>query len=95
MELANIVRFMLLFGLCLCLCPMISCNSIFIFIDFITFFFCHSDPRFLLGVVIYIGGFVMNRWSDWKLRSLRENRKPEGRVAWVLYTLWDKGVKEI
>ena len=45
-------------------------------------FFAHSDPRFLIGVVIYISGFVMNRWSDWKLRSLRENRKPEGKTLY-------------
>ncbi|XP_005112214.1 steroid 5-alpha-reductase DET2 isoform X2 [Aplysia californica] len=30
------------------------------------------DPRFLLGILLYVIGFVINRWADWKLRSLRE-----------------------
>lgn len=30
------------------------------------------DPRFIVGVSIFITGFVINRWADQKLRSLRK-----------------------
>jgi len=30
------------------------------------------DPRFIIGVAIFIAGFVINRWADQKLRSLRK-----------------------
>jgi 3-oxo-5-alpha-steroid 4-dehydrogenase 1 len=30
------------------------------------------DPRFIVGVVLYAVGFVVNRSADWTLRSLRE-----------------------
>nr|XP_054771942.1 uncharacterized protein LOC129279903 [Lytechinus pictus] len=33
----------------------------------------YFDPRFIIGVVLYVVGFVMNRWADWKLRSLRSS----------------------
>ena len=32
------------------------------------------DPRFGIGVVVYAIGFVINRASDWKLRSLRSDQ---------------------
>jgi 3-oxo-5-alpha-steroid 4-dehydrogenase 1 len=31
------------------------------------------DPRFIIGVAIFITGFVINRWADQKLRSLRQS----------------------
>ncbi|XP_041357248.1 steroid 5-alpha-reductase DET2-like [Gigantopelta aegis] len=31
----------------------------------------YYDPRFILGLLLFIIGFVINRWADWKLRSLR------------------------
>lgn len=30
-----------------------------------------SDPRFVLGVVLFAGGYATNRWADTVLRSLR------------------------
>ena len=35
----------------------------------------HADPRFGVGVAIYILGFAINRASDWKLRSLRSDQQ--------------------
>jgi steroid 5-alpha reductase family enzyme len=35
----------------------------------------HADPRFGIGVGIYAAGFVINRTSDWKLRSLRSDQQ--------------------
>jgi len=32
------------------------------------------DPRFILGILIYVVGFVINRWADFKLRSLRSTK---------------------
>jgi hypothetical protein len=40
--------------------------------------FCFSDPRFILGLLLFIAGYIINRWADWKLRSLR-NLKGDGR----------------
>lgn len=31
----------------------------------------YYDPRFIIGVILFISGYVINRWADWKLRSLR------------------------
>ncbi|XP_071491498.1 uncharacterized protein [Diadema antillarum] len=31
----------------------------------------YYDPRFILGVLLYVVGFITNRWADWKLRNLR------------------------
>ncbi|XP_077990832.1 3-oxo-5-alpha-steroid 4-dehydrogenase 1-like [Glandiceps talaboti] len=33
----------------------------------------YYDPRFLLGVIFFVVGFCINKWSDWKLRSLRSS----------------------
>ena len=30
-----------------------------------------SDPRFILGILLFVAGYIINRWADWKLRSLR------------------------
>ncbi|KAK0069708.1 steroid 5-alpha-reductase DET2-like isoform X1 [Biomphalaria pfeifferi] len=34
----------------------------------------YYDPRFILGVLLYLAGFIINRWADWKLRSLRHTK---------------------
>ncbi len=43
------------------------------------------DPRFIIGVIIFISGFVINRNSDVILRNLRGPGKPE-------YQMTDKGL---
>jgi 3-oxo-5-alpha-steroid 4-dehydrogenase 1 len=30
------------------------------------------DPRFIIGFLVFIAGFVINRWADQKLRALRQ-----------------------
>ena len=30
------------------------------------------DPRFITGLILFLGGFILNRWADEKLRLLRE-----------------------
>ncbi len=42
----------------------------------------HRDPRFIVGVIIYAVGFVMNRSADWTLRSLRAH--PDKASEYVL-----------
>jgi 3-oxo-5-alpha-steroid 4-dehydrogenase 1 len=44
-----------------------------------------TDPRFIIGVVIFIAGFVINRNSDIILRNLRQPGQPE-------YQITDKGL---
>jgi 3-oxo-5-alpha-steroid 4-dehydrogenase 1 len=39
------------------------------------------DPRFIIGVVIFICGFVINRNSDIILHNLREPGQPEYRIT--------------
>ncbi|XP_062599521.1 uncharacterized protein LOC134261060 isoform X1 [Saccostrea cucullata] len=34
----------------------------------------YYDPRFILGIIIFIAGYIINRWADLKLRSLRETK---------------------
>jgi steroid 5-alpha reductase family enzyme len=47
------------------------------------------DPRFIIGVVIFIVGFVINRWADQKLRALRKLGETEyylpqgGLYKWI------------
>ncbi|KAK7100999.1 uncharacterized protein [Littorina saxatilis] len=31
----------------------------------------YYDPRFILGILLFVAGYIINRWADWKLRSLR------------------------
>ncbi|KAL8598562.1 hypothetical protein ACOMHN_051350 [Nucella lapillus] len=31
----------------------------------------YYDPRFLLGLLLFLAGYAINRWADWKLRNLR------------------------
>lgn len=48
-----------------------------------------SDPRFLVGVVLFVGGTALNRWADEVLRNLRKPGEtgykiPRGGLyAWV------------
>lgn len=34
----------------------------------------YYDPRFILGLLLFVIGFIINRWADWMLRSLRKTR---------------------
>jgi hypothetical protein len=43
---------------------------IFIIVHAISF----SDPRFSVGIIIFIIGYIINKWADLKLRSLRETK---------------------
>jgi len=33
-----------------------------------------NDPRFATGLCLFIAGFTINRWADWKLVQLRSSR---------------------
>lgn len=32
------------------------------------------DPRFILGILLYVVGYIINRWADLKLRALRSTK---------------------
>ncbi|XP_021355098.1 steroid 5-alpha-reductase DET2-like isoform X1 [Mizuhopecten yessoensis] len=32
------------------------------------------DPRFIIGILLFLSGFIINRWADWKLKSLRNTK---------------------
>ena len=32
----------------------------------------YRDPRFLIGILLFVIGFIINRWADVKLRSMRQ-----------------------
>lgn len=38
------------------------------------------DPRFIIGVIFFIGGFVINRMADLTLKKLRDNNGAEYRI---------------
>lgn len=38
----------------------------------------YYDPRFILGLLFFVLGFIINRWADWKLRSLRHIKGSKG-----------------
>ena len=40
-----------------------------------------SDPRFIIGVLFFIFGFIINRQSDFTLRSLRKEGETGYRIA--------------
>ena len=42
--------------------------------EFSFLFMLCSDPRFIIGVLLFVIGYVINRWADWKLRSLRNKK---------------------
>ncbi|XP_052777394.1 3-oxo-5-alpha-steroid 4-dehydrogenase 1-like isoform X1 [Mya arenaria] len=46
----------------------------------------YYDPRFICGIVIFVLGFVINRWADYKLRSLRRPKTEDGKVMTSLQT---------
>ncbi|GFO37126.1 3-oxo-5-alpha-steroid 4-dehydrogenase [Plakobranchus ocellatus] len=52
----------------------------------------YYDPRFILGVLLYVIGFVINRWADWKLRSLRNTK---GETSCVGYYIPYGGLYEL
>jgi protein-S-isoprenylcysteine O-methyltransferase Ste14 len=37
-----------------------------------------TDPRFIIGTMLFVFGFLINRAADWKLRSLRKVGEGEG-----------------
>ncbi|XP_070195987.1 uncharacterized protein [Littorina saxatilis] len=37
-----------------------------------------GDPRFILGILLFVAGYIINRWADWKLRSLRNIKGSTG-----------------
>jgi steroid 5-alpha reductase family enzyme len=37
----------------------------------------YSDPRFIVGILIYVIGYVINKHADLKLRSLRKTGNSE------------------
>ncbi|KAH9487558.1 Steroid 5-alpha-reductase det2 [Bulinus truncatus] len=41
-------------------------------------YYYYYDPRFILGVLAYFIGFAINRWADWRLRSLRKTKGNKG-----------------
>ncbi|XP_053393701.1 uncharacterized protein LOC123525530 [Mercenaria mercenaria] len=47
----------------------------------------YYDPRFIIGILLYIMGYFINRWADHKLRSLRETKGEDGRFSQRLRTL--------
>jgi len=66
--------------------PMMPVNALFTFINasfLATTVFpsdYESDPRFAIGIIVFVLGFIINRWADWKLRSLRADGSREYRV---------------
>ena len=46
-------------------------------------FYCegyHFDPRFIIGIILYVVGFVINRAADTQLIILRRSKKDKGYV---------------
>ena len=46
----------------------------------IKFEFIFSDPRFILGIILFAVGYIINKWADWKLRSLRYRKGDDGKL---------------
>ena len=42
--------------------------------------FCSSDPRFIIGVLLFVTGYIINKWADLKLRSMRTQRGKKGVI---------------
>jgi hypothetical protein len=51
-----------------------------------------KDPRFSIGIILFVLGFVGNRWSDYHLRSLREENQQEGDSTKPKYVLPKAGL---
>ena len=41
-----------------------------------------SDPRFIVGTVLFIAGFIINRWADNSLRGLRKPGETDYKVPY-------------
>ncbi|WAR24640.1 S5A1-like protein [Mya arenaria] len=54
--------------------------------DYIGRLLSKLDPRFICGIVIFVLGYVINRWADYKLRSLRRPKSEDGKVMTSLQT---------
>ena len=39
-----------------------------------------SDPRFIIGILLYFLGYFTNRWADHHLRFLRETKGETGKL---------------
>lgn len=65
-----------------------NCLYHFLNADFIGSAFYHKDyyydPRFIIGIVLYVIGYIINRWSDWKLRSLRQRKGEDGATGYYI-----------
>ena len=59
--------------------PHVRGAAFYVHITLCNFWGCRSDPRFLLGVIIYLLGYVINRWADYTLRRLRRLRREDGK----------------
>ncbi|XP_071181581.1 uncharacterized protein [Mytilus edulis] len=42
------------------------------------------DPRFIIGIVLFIVGYIINKWADWKLRSLRDRKGDDGSTGYYI-----------
>ncbi|CAH1254238.1 SRD5A1 [Branchiostoma lanceolatum] len=38
----------------------------------------YYDPRFIIGLLLFVSGYVTNKWADIKLRSLRKQKGTDG-----------------
>jgi hypothetical protein len=46
------------------------------------------DPRFLIGFLIFLAGFVINRWADEVLRSLRQPGEKGYKIPYGMLYQW-------
>ncbi|KAI8495827.1 hypothetical protein Bbelb_262430 [Branchiostoma belcheri] len=37
-----------------------------------------GDPRFIIGLLLFVFGYITNKWADLKLRSLRRQKGTDG-----------------
>jgi len=44
----------------------------------------HYDPRFIIGLVLFIIGYIINKWADWKLRELRKQRSKNSYAGYYI-----------
>ncbi|XP_060607989.1 uncharacterized protein LOC132760109 isoform X1 [Ruditapes philippinarum] len=44
----------------------------------------YYDPRFIIGILLYVLGYIINRWADHKLRSLRETKGEDGCTGYYI-----------
>ncbi len=47
-----------------------------------------KDPRFLIGVLFFITGFVINRWADDILRNLRQPGEKDYKIPFGMLYRW-------